>query len=83
MFGDRVVKMIDNLSINVEIGASKGNVPMVYNCACTPEEVKNIGPLMRSALCNYERKTNLMGGWFTNVFFQIGAYVVKQLTILD
>ena len=44
VFGDRVVKMIDNLSINVEIDASKGNVPMVYDCACTPEEIKNIGP---------------------------------------
>ena len=40
VFRDRVVKMMDNLTINIEIDASRGNMPMVYNCACTTEEIR-------------------------------------------
>ena len=50
VFGDRVVKMIDNLSIEVDIDPARDNVPMIDESACTAEEVKEIWPYMRSAL---------------------------------
>ena len=52
MFGDRDVNMMDNLSINVEIDASGGNVPMVYNCSCTPEEIKRRKREYRKRACS-------------------------------
>ena len=47
---------------------------MVYDSACTPEEIKNISSLMQSALHNYERKTDLMGSWCTNIFANWGMH---------
>ena len=61
MFGDRVVMMIDHLSINTPINAEAGNVPMIYNTSCSATEVKEIGPLIRSTLPHYERKVDMMG----------------------
>ena len=49
-FRDRVVKMIDNLSIEVDIDPAGGNVPMVHKSAFTAKKIKEIGPYMRSAL---------------------------------
>ena len=37
VFGDRVVKMIDNLSIEVDIDPGGGNVPMVHTSACAAD----------------------------------------------
>jgi hypothetical protein len=55
VFGDRVVKMVDNLSIEVD--------RMINESACTFEEIKEIGPYMKSALQQYERKTDFLGSW--------------------
>ena len=61
MFGDRVQMMIDNLSITIPINGGAGNVPMIYNSCCSAAEMKEIGPLVRSALPHYERKVDMMG----------------------
>ena len=50
MFGDRVVMMIDHLSINIIIDREPGNVPMIHNMSCSSTEVKETGPLIGSAL---------------------------------
>ena len=73
VFGDPVVKMIDNLSIEVDIDPAGGNVPMIHESACTAEEIKEIGPYMRSALHQYERKTEFLGNWSTSDFSNLGV----------
>ena len=73
VFGDRVVKMIDNLSIEVDIDPTGGNVPMIHESACTSEEIKEIGPYMKSALQQYERKTDFLGSWSTSDFSTWGV----------
>ena len=61
MFGDRVVMMIDQLSINIPINAEAGNVPMIHNTSCSATEVKEIGTLIRPALPHYKRKVDMTG----------------------
>ena len=61
VFGDAAVKMIDKISISIPINGEMGNVPIVYKSACTAKEIKEIGPLIRSALPYYERKIDFMG----------------------
>ena len=61
VFGDRVVMMIDNLSINIPINGEAGNVPMIHSTSCSAAEVKESGPLVRSALPHYERKVDMIG----------------------
>ena len=61
VFGDRVMMMIDHLSINIPINGEAGKVPMIHNTSCSATEVKEIGPLIRSALLHYERKVDMMG----------------------
>ena len=73
VFGDRVVKMIDNLALEVDIDQAGGNVPMVHKPACIAKEIEEIGPHMRSALHQYERKTDLLGGWSTSDFSNWGV----------
>ena len=51
IFEDRVVKMIDNLSMEGDIDPAGGNVPMIHESACTAEEIEESGPYTRSALC--------------------------------
>ena len=68
MFGDRAVKMIDKISIPIPINNEMGNVPMVYKSACTAKEIKEIGPLIRSALPHHERKIDFTGSWSSNEF---------------
>ena len=72
VFGDRVMKMIDNLTIEVDIDQAGGNVPMVHESTCTAKEIKEIGPHMRSALQRYEQKTDFLGGWSTSDFSNWG-----------
>ena len=43
MFGNKVVKSIDNLKIEIAINGDAGKAPMVYKSACTAEEIKSIG----------------------------------------
>ena len=63
VFGQRVEMFIDNLKIGIDIDGSGSNVPMVYDCACSHEEIKTHGPHIRSALPAYERKVDFLGGW--------------------
>ena len=72
VFGDKVVKLIDNLKIEIAINGDAGNVPMIYKSACTAEEIKNIGPHIRSALPHYERKIDFFGSWSSNNFANWG-----------
>ena len=76
VFGDRVVKMIDNMSIEIDIGVAGGNVPMIHKSACTSKEIQESGPRMKPALQQYERKTDFMGSWSTSdfSFFKLGRW---------
>ena len=40
VFGDRVVMIIDHLSINIPINGEAGKVPMIHNTSCSATEVK-------------------------------------------
>ena len=66
MFGDRVVMMIERLSIKIPINGEAGNVPMIYDSSCSAAEVKKTGPLVRSALLYYERKIGVIGSSISN-----------------
>jgi hypothetical protein len=61
--GDQVQMFIDHLRINVDIDRESSNVPMVKDCAVSAEEMKLHGPHIRSALPQYERKVDFLGGW--------------------
>ena len=50
LFGDRVVMIIDHLSINIQINGEAENVPMIHDTSYSTAEVKEIGPLVRSAV---------------------------------
>ena len=52
--------MIDHLSITVSINGEAGNVPMIYNSSFSAAEVKETGPLVRSALPHYEKKVDMI-----------------------
>jgi hypothetical protein len=72
VFGDRAVKMIDHLLIAILINSQAGNVPMIYNLACSATKMKEIGPLVRSALPHCERKVGTMGSYVSNNFSNLG-----------
>ena len=72
VFGDRVVMIIDHLSINIPINSEAGNVPMIHNTSCSATEVKKIGPLIRSALPHYTRKVAMMGSSVSSNFLSWG-----------
>ena len=65
--------MIDNLSIEVDIDPTGGNVPMIHESACTSEEIKEIGPYMKSVVQQYERKTDFPGSWSSSNFSTRGV----------
>jgi hypothetical protein len=67
--GDRVEQYIDHLRIRVDINNHGSNVPMVYGCHVSPQEMKEHGPHIRSALPSYQRKTDALGS-FTEGLFQ-------------
>ena len=56
VFGDKAVELINDLSITIPIDERSGNVPMVLKPACTPKEIREIGPHIRSALPHYLRE---------------------------
>ena len=72
VFGDRVVKLINDMSITIPIDERSGNVPMVMKPACTPKEIREIGPHIRSALPHYERKVDFFGSWSEDNFANWG-----------
>ena len=53
VFGDRVVKLIDKISITIPINGEMGNVPMFYKSACTAKEIKEIRPFSCLTLPHY------------------------------
>jgi hypothetical protein len=61
--GDQVQMFIDHLKINVDIDRESTNVPMVKDCSVSAAEMKLHGPHIRSALPQYERKVDFLGGW--------------------
>ena len=73
VFGEKAVKLIDKISITIPINGEMGNVPMVYKSACTAKEIKEIEPLICSALPHYERKIDFMGSWSSNEFANWGV----------
>ena len=72
VFGNRVVMMIDHLSIDIQINAEAGNAPMLHDTLCSASEVKEIGPLIRSALPHYERKVDMMDSSVSSNFASWG-----------
>eukprot|EP00956_Cyclotella_meneghiniana_P025138 scaffold51757_cov42-Cyclotella_meneghiniana.AAC.11 len=61
--GDRVEQYIDHLRIRVDIDNNGSNVPMIYGCHVSPQEMKEHGPHIRSALPSYLRKTDALGSF--------------------
>ena len=59
--GNRVEKYIDRHKLTIPIDRQVSNVPMVYNCGVTAQEMKNHGPFIRSALPAYEKMVDCMG----------------------
>lgn len=66
--GEKVEMYIDSLRIGVGIDRETSNVPMVFDCSVSPEEMKEHGPHVQSALPQYERKVDFLGGWSTSLF---------------
>jgi len=64
--GDRVKQYIDHLRIRDNLGS---NLPMIYGCHVPPQKMKEHGPYIRSALSNYQRKTDAFGS-FSGESFQ-------------
>ena len=78
MNGDRVEKYVDRYKLTIPIDRQVSNVPMVYNCGVTAQEMKEHGPFIRSALPAYDREwliawvvgmkqTLLVGKWLLRV----------------
>ena len=67
VFGQRVEMFIDHLRIGIGIDPSASNVPMVYNCLVSAQEMKDHAPFIRSALPKYEMKMDFLGGWSSEV----------------
>lgn len=68
VFGDRAVKLMNDMSITIPIDERSGNVPMVMKPACISKEIREIGPHIRSALPHYERKVDFFGSWSEDNF---------------
>ena len=61
---------IDNFRIDIRIDSQASNVPMVFNCNVSPQEMRDHGPYIRSALPQYERKVDCLGHWSKENFRQ-------------
>ena len=70
--GDRVVKSLDDLQIEIPIDSRAGNVPMIQSCACSQKEIQDMGPHVCSALPHFERKQDLLGSWSESNFANWG-----------
>ena len=66
--GDKVEMFIESLRVGVGINREMSNVPMVFDCWVSPEEMREHGPKIRSALPQYERKVDFLGGWSSTLF---------------
>ncbi len=78
VFGDRVQMFIDSLWIDLVIDRESSNVPMVYDCWVSPQEMKEHGPHIESALLQYERKVDFLGGW-SSMDFRNGIFLKPRL----
>ena len=66
--GDRVEQYIDHLRVKVPIDNLGSNVPMIHGCHVSPQEMKDHGPHIRSALPSYKRKTDALGSFSEGLF---------------
>ena len=66
--GDTVEKFIDHLRIKIPVETCGSNVPMIYGSAVSPREMKDHGPFIRSALPQYQRKSNALGSFSDGMF---------------
>jgi hypothetical protein len=55
--------MIDHLKIEILIDGQASNVPMVMDCSVSADEMRDHAPHICSALPQYERKVDFLGGW--------------------
>ena len=62
VFGDSVQMFIDSLQINISIDKEFSNFPMVHDCWVSPQEMKEHGSCIKSALPQYERMVDFLGG---------------------
>jgi hypothetical protein len=78
--GDYIEKFIDNLKIKIGIDKEASNVPMIHDCSVSAEEMKQHGPFIRSALPQYERKVDFLGGWSSEHYkrWQMATQVVDM-----
>ena len=68
VFGDKVEMFIESLCIGVGINRETSNVSMVFDCWVSPEEMREHGPKIRSALPQYKRRVDFLGGWSSALF---------------
>ena len=68
VFGDKVEMFIESLCVGVGINRETSTVPMVFDCWVSPEEMREHGPKIQSALPQYKRKVDFLGGWSSTLF---------------
>ena len=78
--GDKVETFLDHLKIGVGIDQERSNLPMVHNCAVSAQEMKEHGPHIRSALPQYKRQVDFLGGWSDEHFkrWKLSTIAVEQ-----
>jgi hypothetical protein len=54
---------VDHLRVKVDIDRNGSNVPIVLDASVSAEVMRDHGPHIRSALPQYERMVDFLGGW--------------------
>jgi hypothetical protein len=80
VMGDRVEMYVDQFQVGIHIDRQSSNAPMVYNCNVSAKEMRDHGPYIRSALPQYERKVDCLGGWSEDNFkhWQISTIAINS-----
>ena len=78
--GDKIEMFIDNLKVYVGIDRIGSNVPMVFDCSVLAKEMNDNAPLIQSALPQYERKADFLGGWSSQHYndWKLASMAVDQ-----
>ena len=61
--GDQVEKYIDMHKLIIPIEQDVSNIPMIYICGVTAQEMRDHAPYILSALPKYKQMFDVMGSW--------------------
>jgi hypothetical protein len=68
VFSDCVERFIYLMEVTVPIDRADSNVPMIYGCSVSLQELSKVGPHIQSALPQYERMVDCLGTWGSKAF---------------